>query len=75
MSSFIFQKYTGKTDRDFAKWDHKVRIFMRARFGQEIFEAMCSAERHEKPLVQVLTVTSMVRMQMMLIKSQIWNAS
>ena len=64
-------KYTGKKDRDFAEWD---QLFIGARYGQR------------KPIVKVVkgtlemsdslpTVTCMVRMQMILIEAQIWNAS
>ena len=47
-------KYTGKKVSDSAEWDHNVRIFMGAFFGQEIFEAMSWAERQKKPIVKVV---------------------
>ena len=49
-------KYTVKDDSHFAEWDHKIRISIRARFGQEILEATSWAERQQKPIVKVVSL-------------------
>ena len=41
-------KNTGKNDSDFAEWDPKVRIFIEARFGREILQAMSWAKIRDR---------------------------
>ena len=47
-------KYTFKKDSDLAECDHKVRIFMGARFGQEVLEAKNWSKRQKKHIVKVV---------------------
>ena len=48
-------KYMGKKDSDFAELDQNVPIFMGARFGQELFDAMSWAKRQREPIVENTT--------------------
>ena len=43
---------TRNKDSDFAKWDHKARIFTRASFGHEMLDAMSGVRKQSKPIAK-----------------------
>lgn len=44
-------KFSGRPDQDFAEWDHKMKTFLRAKFGVEIDEVLSWAQRQRKVIV------------------------
>jgi len=44
-------KYTGRKDQDFSEWDHKFRIFVAAKFGQDIVEVLAWARKQRRQIV------------------------
>ena len=41
-------KFSGRPDQDFAEWDHKMKTFLRAKFGPELDDVLSWAQRQRK---------------------------
>ena len=54
--------WKGSADKDFGEWSHKVRTFMLARFGDDIFTALTWAARQRKIVVKTCVASQRNRM-------------
>ena len=45
-------KFSGKSDQDFAEWQHKFKTFVKAKFGEEIDKALTWAAKQKKVVVK-----------------------
>eukprot|EP00435_Cladocopium_sp_Y103_P074892 s153_g52.t1 len=45
-------KFSGKSDQDFAEWQHKFKTFMKAKFGEEVERVLAWSSKQRKVIVK-----------------------
>ena len=51
-------KFNGKPEQDFSEWDHKMKTFLRAKFGVEIEEVLSWSQRQRKVVMYTVDAGS-----------------